>query len=616
MITKFPQRPIRSHIYAKNCCPNRAQHSIYYNRWPVRDSREIICRNQMLTMPKKAIVDVDVAVVGGGPAGLAAAAALQRVVGSSMAIRVFEARTPSGERGATVQVDVNGLRAIEAIDPCTVHRLYEQGILRAGMSIHDDVTGERMPQREIHHDMMSDLEKHGHSGVMAQWWALTEILEGALPPGVVHHGLKLLECVALHPQSEESDRAELLDSGSECGENRDSGFRYRLTLQRCGTDEGTQESKGAGSQKSERQEQVIASEVTGDIGEMQALVETAFTAAASAGNGVGDEMAAEGIEASDRVLVRAKWLVGADGYYSRVRRQVGDGSAPTPLGDVVWWGTVNQQDLDVAGTTWPQPLLNLGINAAWSACYCPKGQFGPTALRLGLIMRASFGDPAAQALTVEGKASQADGNGALAGGFWYFRARLEDVERALQESPADVREGDASAALQRVLATFRDLPPDVISFLAATPPRRVTERRLCQQELDRLVPGAWTDGQGMVLLGDAAHAWRPDGQGTNLALEDAAVLGEVVRRFGLGSQAFSAFEEARMPRIKEVCNTSYLHRAKLINKAFFTPLWSGRDLPADLHDVHDGLQWSRERIHSIVEARLNNARLAVNPNGR
>ncbi|GIL45976.1 hypothetical protein Vafri_3082 [Volvox africanus] len=615
MITKFPQQPTRSHIHANNHCLNYAQ------RLPVRDSREINRRSQLPTMmpPKKAVIDVDVAVVGGGPAGLAAAAAIQRVVGRSTTIRVFEARTPSGERGATVQVDVNGLRAIEAIDPCTVHRLYEQGILRAGMSVHDDVTGERMPQSDIHHDLMSDLEKHGHAGVMAQWWALTEILEGALPPGVVQHGLKLLECVALHPKSGESDRAELLDSGNECSKNpdsHDSGFRYRLTLQRCGTDEGTHGSNDARSQNSESQEQVNATKVTGGIGEMQAPAETAFTAAASAGNGVGDELTAEGIEASDRVLVRAKWLIGADGYFSRVRRQVGDGNVPTPLGDVVWWGTVYQQDLDLAGTTWPQPLLNLTTKEAWSACYCPKGQLGPTAARLGLIMRASLGDPAAQALTVEGEASQADGNGPPSGALWYFRTRLEDLERALQESPADVRHGDASAALQRVLATFRDLPPDVISFVAATPPRRVTERRLCQQGLERLVPGAWTDGQGMVLLGDAAHAWRPDGQGTNLALEDAAVLGELVRRFGLGSQAFSAFEEARMPRIKEICTTSYLHRAEIIHKASFTPLWSSTDLPADLHDVQAGLQWSRERIHSILKARLDNSRLSVHPNGR
>ncbi len=37
-----------------------------------------------------------------------------------------------------------------------------------------------------------------------------------------------------------------------------------------------------------------------------------------------------------------------------------------------------------------------------------------------------------------------------------------------------------------------------------------------------------------MLLGDAAHTGPADGQGANLALEDAAELGARVRRHGLG----------------------------------------------------------------------------------
>ncbi|GIL94589.1 hypothetical protein Vretimale_825, partial [Volvox reticuliferus] len=433
----------RSHIHANHRFVNYAQHRGLHNRLSIYTSRETKRRSQLPStmLSGKAVFDVDVAVIGGGPAGLAAAAALQRIVGRSNTIRVFEARTPSGERGATVQVDVNGMRAIEAIDLCTVHRLYEQGILRSGLSVHDDITGEQKPQWENRPDMMNDLEKHGHTGVIFQWWELTRILEGALPPGMVQHGLKLLECVALHPQPKENDRSGLPDCGNRCDEDRhDGGYRYQLTLQRCGTGERTHVS---------------------NIDE---------EAKPPSGDGRKDQgSAAEGIEASDRVHVRAKWLVGADGYYSRVRRQVGDGNAPTALGDAVWWGTVYQQDLDAAGTTWPQPLLELGTNAAWGACYCPKGQPGPTAARLGLVMRAGRGAPST--LTVEGEAGKVIDNGPLAGGSWYFRARLEDVERALQGSPADLRQGDGSAgsvALQRVLATFHDLPKDVVSFVAAT----------------------------------------------------------------------------------------------------------------------------------------------------
>ncbi len=40
----------------------------------------------------------------------------------------------------------------------------------------------------------------------------------------------------------------------------------------------------------------------------------------------------------------------------------------------------------------------------------------------------------------------------------------------------------------------------------------------------------------LLLLGDAAHTGPADGQGANLAMEDAAELGAYVRRHGLGPE--------------------------------------------------------------------------------
>ena len=40
----------------------------------------------------------------------------------------------------------------------------------------------------------------------------------------------------------------------------------------------------------------------------------------------------------------------------------------------------------------------------------------------------------------------------------------------------------------------------------------------------------------MVLVGDAAHSGPSDGQGANLALEDAVVLAHMVKQHGLTAQ--------------------------------------------------------------------------------
>lgn len=64
-------------------------------------------------MTQQQPMQVDVAVVGAGPAGLAAAAALH-IANPSLSIHVFE-KTNMTARGAAVLVGVNGLKALEAI---------------------------------------------------------------------------------------------------------------------------------------------------------------------------------------------------------------------------------------------------------------------------------------------------------------------------------------------------------------------------------------------------------------------------------------------------------------------------------------------------------------------
>jgi 2-polyprenyl-6-methoxyphenol hydroxylase-like FAD-dependent oxidoreductase len=62
----------------------------------------------------------------------------------------------------------------------------------------------------------------------------------------------------------------------------------------------------------------------------------------------------------------------------------------------------------------------------------------------------------------------------------------------------------------------------------------------------------WVDGR-LVLLGDAAHAMAPNvGQGANSALVDAAVLLDELRQASSVSDALTAYERRRRPRVKRV----------------------------------------------------------------
>ena len=66
-------------------------------------------------------MQVDVAVVGAGPAGLAAAAALH-MADPALKVHVFE-KTNMTARGAAVLVGVNGLKALDAIGGGILDRL-------------------------------------------------------------------------------------------------------------------------------------------------------------------------------------------------------------------------------------------------------------------------------------------------------------------------------------------------------------------------------------------------------------------------------------------------------------------------------------------------------------
>ncbi|GAB3138840.1 FAD-dependent urate hydroxylase HpxO [Micromonospora sonneratiae] len=89
--------------------------------------------------------------------------------------------------------------------------------------------------------------------------------------------------------------------------------------------------------------------------------------------------------------------------------------------------------------------------------------------------------------------------------------------------------------------------------------------------------GRWSRGR-VVLVGDAAHATSPTlSQGAAMALEDAVVLADALRRFDAVDEALSRYESRRRPRTKWVLDrTRDRDRTRDVPPALRDPLLRGR----------------------------------------
>mgnify|MGYP000045797565 CR=1 FL=1 len=112
--------------------------------------------------------------------------------------------------------------------------------------------------------------------------------------------------------------------------------------------------------------------------------------------------------------------------------------------------------------------------------------------------------------------------------------------------------GDTAGGLEHLRAAFADWADPVPEILAATP----RETLLRNDLYDRAVAKHWARGP-MVLVGDAAHPMRPHlGQGGCQAIEDAAVLAELLGMTSDLASAFTRFAEYRRPRVRALVRES------------------------------------------------------------
>eukprot|EP00873_Tetraselmis_striata_P024522 jgi/Tetstr1/444786/TSEL_032634.t1 len=388
---------------------------------------------------------LDVAVVGGGPGGLATALALRRAV-STLSVKVFEASPDIHQPGASVLMHVNGWRALAAIDPDLAGGLWDKRITVKALHMHD-MHGQlttRMPTGAMAGDL---LEKTGWQPALLAWQDIRGAMYDMLPGGSV----------------------EL--------EHRFAGY-----------------------------------EAQGDGGGL-------LTFDTSGGG---------------RAAVAAAYVVGADGFYSRVRQRALGDAPPDFSGSVMWRGK-----LDLSASAGPLQK--------WLAEQDPECR---TAHRWIQDPAKGFQTRFMAVYPIRADTLLLSGNAPVAElellGLTY------DHERRATSAVGETNDAKTAAQRELWLQAFAGFPGMLLDAITAIPAGDITEHGLFRRSLENLPEGArWGRGR-ITLIGDAAHVGAPDGQGLNLAIEDAAVLAASVQQHGLSEAALRDFELARIPRVRDI----------------------------------------------------------------
>ena len=162
---------------------------------------------------------VDVAIIGGGPAGLTAALAAKRALGDGASVVVFERSPELLEIGGQVGLFSPAFNALDAIDPSgSLNAAVEEaGTLRKKMKMLND---KGVLENEIEVGA-------GSKQVAIPWFALQRALANQLPSGVVRLGHELTTMEEAFIDGE--DCVALTFKGKNDGESNDVGTEIETT---------------------------------------------------------------------------------------------------------------------------------------------------------------------------------------------------------------------------------------------------------------------------------------------------------------------------------------------------------------------------------------------------
>ncbi|KAK9833645.1 hypothetical protein WJX74_001593 [Apatococcus lobatus] len=380
--------------------------------------------------------DLDVAVVGGGPGGLFAALALLQS-GKVGNIKVFERSKAYRACGAGITVDVNGMKAVKAVDSGLCGRLEAVGVDFDSFEEFDQFGQKHADRASVpiaQLDSARQLKKYGVKPGMIGWSDIQQNIYESLPDGTVEFGQAL------------------------------SGF--------------SQDESGV-------------------------------------------QLSFEG-----QPDVRANYLVAADGYLSPTRETLlNDG--PPPFAEVMLWR---------ARFLWKDGL-GLPQGPEWAQAYIGGSR---TAVVYGLP-----GNVVCWACTVPLSICEERG-------VHYDAEQYATSKTRRQVSSFQNMQSEGSSSFhERCIKAVEDFAPQFLECVKNTDPSTIVEHGLFARTPEQHTSYAdvgWGVGR-VTLIGDAAHAMRPTGQGLNTALEDGAVLGWHVQEHGLNPEALRSFEKERIPRV-------------------------------------------------------------------
>lgn len=494
--------------------------------------------------------EVDVAIVGGGPGGLASAAAIVSALGSDVRIKVYESMKGYRLQGSGVGLHANAQRALEAINPDLLARFKSHGTpvnTSKLFNLQGDFTGQF---KSFSEDEAKLEDKYGIRLFVLGWHEIRQLLYEHLPPDLVEFDKQLThydsdnDGVTLHfDRGQPPVHARVLVGAdgyfskvrAQCLDDGPPQFANMVMWRaRIGWQEGMPEpnvSMGYRNPAATGLSHPFA--IIFQMGTLQSTKDRSWT----------------WILAAPMETVQ-KAGVGFNPNTRTVTAIQGDAASGSALENAMR-----------VFADFPQPLLDI-----------VKSTDPTTVTQHGLYIRALGDAPetAAAASSAMQESSQSPSQITDQASPKPIASSAAQTQQVSDEQESGQHSHQSSQTHTDSQQTERE-PPGMGNT------RRqgsyLGQRQTSGQESE----GIWGKGR-VTLLGDAAHATIPNGQGLCLAMEDAVVLAWHLRRQGFTPQALRSYEQERLPRVKTihvkgVDSASVEDKEKYLFKPTFKPLW-------------------------------------------